>query len=103
MSHQGQQEDEDTCIKDEAKVAADVDPDVPEFSVDVSLSRAEIFKEPEVKPETERLPVYTEGQIAFSLYSVLVYIYTFTSVESWNNFLLLHTVWYHSMQVLQLY
>lgn len=79
MSHQ---EDEDPQIKDEAKVIPDIDHDVPDFSVDASVNRAEIVAELEVKPETEMLPAYTEGRIAFSLFSVHIYIYRFNYCNS---------------------
>ncbi|XP_026769363.1 heterogeneous nuclear ribonucleoprotein U-like protein 1 [Pangasianodon hypophthalmus] len=64
VSHQGQQEDKAAQIKDETKVMPDVAHCVPDFSGDVSVNRAEIVEEPEVKPETETLPVYTEEQNA---------------------------------------
>lgn len=71
MSHQGRQEDEGIQIKDETKVVPDVDHDV---------NRAEIVEEHLVKPETEMLPVFTEGQIAFGFYSVLIYGYRNTGL-----------------------
>ncbi|KAM9481785.1 heterogeneous nuclear ribonucleoprotein U-like protein 1 isoform 2-T3 [Clarias gariepinus] len=57
MSQQAheEEEDEDALIKDETKVIPDVDPDI---AADV-LNRSE---QPEVKRETEMLPVYTEDQ-----------------------------------------
>lgn len=57
MSQQAheEEEDEDALIKDETKVIPDVDPDI---AADV-LNRSQ---QPEVKRETEMLPVYTEGQ-----------------------------------------
>lgn len=61
MAHQGQQQDEDARVKDEKNVFPDVDHDVPDFSVDASMNRAEAVEEPEIKPETEALPVCTEG------------------------------------------
>ncbi|KAI5629645.1 heterogeneous nuclear ribonucleoprotein U-like protein 1 [Silurus asotus] len=62
VSPPGEQEDEGTQIKDETKGVSDQDHDVPEFSVDVNVYRRESVEEPEVKPETETLPVYTEEQ-----------------------------------------
>lgn len=96
MPHLGQHEDQGSLIKDETTVTPDVDHDVPEFPLDVSVSRAEVVEEPKVKPETETLPVYSEGQVAFGLCSVLVCVYR-------NSLLLLHIVCHHSMQALELY
>lgn len=61
VCHQGQQRDEGAQIKDEKNFIPDVDHDVPDFSVDACMNRAEVVEEPEVKPETEALPVCTEG------------------------------------------
>lgn len=57
----GQREDEGVGIKYETTVNTDVDDDVPEFPDDGSGNIAELVEEPEVKPETETLPVYTQG------------------------------------------
>ncbi|KAG7333015.1 hypothetical protein KOW79_003150 [Hemibagrus wyckioides] len=64
VAHQGQQQDEGTQVKDEKIFIPDVDHDVPDFSVDASMNRAEAVEEPEIKPETEALPVCTEEQNA---------------------------------------
>lgn len=58
-SYQGQREDDGTQIKDGTKVGHEF----PEFSEDVGVNSVE---DSEVKPETEMLPVYTEGQLVSS-------------------------------------